>query len=102
MELIMIYITYPSMEEAKKIVHHLLEKKLISCANFFPVKSSFWWKGKIDSSEEIVSICKTKKENWEKVKSEVKKLHSYETPCILKIDAEANKEFSEWVNSETK
>jgi len=80
----------------------LLQKKLISCANFFPVQSSFWWKGKIDSSEEIVSICKTKKENWEKVKSEVKKIHSYETPCIIKIDAEANEEFWSWVKSETK
>jgi len=90
------------MEEAKKVVTHLLQKKLISCANFFPVQSFFWWKGKIDSSEEIVSICKTKKDNWEKVKSEVKKNHSYETPCIIKINAEANEEFEAWVKSETK
>lgn len=97
----MIYITYPNMEEAKKIISHLIEKKFISCANLFPVESYFRWKGKIDNSREIVSICKTKKENWEKVKSEVKKLHSYEVPCIVKLDAEANKEFADWVNKET-
>lgn len=90
------------MEEAKKIISHLIEKKLISCANLFPVESYFRWKGKIDNSKEIVSICKTKKENWEKVKSEVKKLHSYETPCIIKLDAEANEDFASWVESETK
>lgn len=102
MTLILIYITYPNIEEAKKIVNHLIEKKLIACANFFPVKSSFLWKGKVDDSEEIVSICKTKKENWEKIKIEVKKIHSYETPCIIKINAEANEEFDSWVNNETK
>lgn len=102
MAIIVIYATYPNMEEAKKIVFSLLQKKLISCANFFPVQSYFWWKGKIDNSEEIVSVIKTKKENWEKVKSEIKKLHSYETPCILKLDTEANKEFESWVHSETK
>lgn len=98
----MVYVTYPNIEEAKKIVNHLIEKRFIACANFFPVQSSFLWKGKVENSEEIVSICKTKKENWQKVKSEVKKIHSYETPCIIKLDAEANEDFASWVNDETK
>lgn len=102
MSFIIIYVTYPNMDEATKIVSHLLQKKLIACANYFPITSSFWWKGKIDNSDEIVSILKTKKENWETVKSEIKKMHSYETPCIMKLDAEANAEYELWVNSETK
>ncbi len=102
MGFIIIYVTYPNMEEATKIVSHLLQKKLIACANYFPIRSSFWWKGKIDNSDEIVSILKTKKENWEIIKSEIKKMHSYETPCIMKLDAEANTEYELWVNSETK
>lgn len=102
MSFIIIYVTYPNMDEATKIASHLLQKKLIACANYFPIKSSFWWKGKIDNSDEIVSILKTKKENWETVKSEIKKIHSYETPCIMKLDAEANTEYELWVNSETK
>jgi periplasmic divalent cation tolerance protein len=102
MGFIIIKITCPTIEEARRISTHLLQKKLISSANFFPVKSFFWWKDKIDNSNEIVTIAKTRKENWEKVKSEVKKMHSYETPCILKIDVEANEDFGSWVKSETK
>ena len=101
MAFIIVYITYPNIEEANKIISHLINKKLIACANIFPVKSSFIWKGKVDNSDEIVSIAKTKKENWEKIKAEVKKMHSYETPCILKIEAEANEDFEDWVNKET-
>ena len=102
MAIIIIYVTYPNMEEAQKIVNNLIKKKLISCSNFFPVKSSFWWKGKIDNSDEIVSVIKTRKQNWKKVKSEIKKMHSYETPCIIKIEVEANEEFESWVKDETK
>ncbi len=90
------------MEEAKKVTSHLLQKKIIACANFFPITSSFWWKGKIDNSNEIVALLKTKKQNWEKVKSEIKKIHSYETPCIMKLDVEANKDYEDWIEDESK
>ncbi len=95
----MIYVTYGNIEEAKKIVSCLLEKKLISCANLFPVQSAYWWKSRIENSDEVVSILKAKKENWERVKNEIEKLHSYKTSCIVKIDVEANKDFEEWINS---
>lgn len=87
------------MEEAKKAASYLLEKKLIACANYFPIKSSSCWTGKIAECDEVVSIVKTKKENWEELKKEVKKLHSYEVPCIIKIDVEANEEYENWINS---
>jgi periplasmic divalent cation tolerance protein len=102
MTFIIIYVTHENLENAEKLASHLLQKKLIACANFFPIKSSFWWKGKIENSEEIVSLLKTRKENWEKVKSEIKKIHPYETPCIMKINVEANEDYESWVNNETK
>ena len=102
MAFIIIYTTYPNIEEAKKITSHLLQKKIIACANFFPITSSFWWKGKIENSKETVALLKTKKENWEIVKSEIKKIHSYEVPCIIKMDVEANQDYEKWINEETK
>jgi periplasmic divalent cation tolerance protein len=102
MTFIIIYVTHENLENAEKLASHLLQKKLIACANFFQIKSSFWWKGKIENSEEIVSLLKTRKENWEKVKSEIKKIHPYETPCIMKINVEANEDYESWVNNETK
>jgi periplasmic divalent cation tolerance protein len=102
MGFIIIYITHKNLEEAKKVAFHLLQKKLIACANFFPIGSAYWWEGKIETSDEVVSIVKTRKENWERVKAEVKKIHPYEVPCIMKIDVEANGDYESWINSETK
>lgn len=90
------------MEEANKVANHLLNKKLIACANSFSIKASSCWTGKIEQVDEIVSILKTKKDNWQKVKSEIKKIHSYKVPCIMKIEVEANQEYEDWVNKETK
>jgi periplasmic divalent cation tolerance protein len=74
---------------------------LIACANFLQIESSYWWKGKIEDSREVVSIVKTKKGNWGKLKSEIEKIHPYEIPCMMKFEVEANKDYEEWVKSET-
>ena len=96
--MIVIYITHKNQEEAEKVVSHLLQKKLIACANFFPIKSMYWWKGNIENGNEIVSLLKTKDNLFEQIQQEVKQIHPYETPCILKIHASANEEYESWID----
>ena len=96
----LVYVTCKDKKEAEKIAIHLLRKRLIACANVFPIKSMYWWQGKIANDKENVIIAKTNNKNFKKVVSEVKKIHSYEIPCILKINATANKEYEGWANKE--
>ncbi|NYZ79779.1 divalent-cation tolerance protein CutA [Candidatus Micrarchaeota archaeon] len=102
MAMILCYITNSSEEEAMRIVERLLEKRIAACATVFPVKTAYLWKGKIEKASEYVALVKTKKGNWEKLKKEVKKIHSYETPCIIKINAEANDDYEKWLKKELK
>lgn len=99
MSFIFVYTTNPDEKHAKAIASHLLKKKLIVCANIFPIKSFYWWRGKIAERKEYVSIVKAKRSNWSKIKSEIKNIHHYKIPCIIKFDVEANKEFERWVDS---
>ena len=101
MDLFFIYITNPSQEEAKKIARHLLEKRLIACANFFPITSLYWWEGKITDDSECVMIAKTAKEKWDAVKAEVEKMHPYQVPCIVALPAESNTKFGQWLKEQT-
>ena len=101
MTFIIIQVTYPNINEANKAINYLLKKGLISSANSFPIKSTSRWPGKITEIDEISVFLKTKKENWEKVKSEVRKIHPYKIPCITKFNVEANEEYEEWVKKET-
>lgn len=96
----LVYITCKDKKEAEKISLDLLKKRLIACANIFPIKSMYWWKGKIERSNEYVIIAKTNNKNFKKLEKEVKKVHSYEIQCILRINSTANKEYEEWLNKE--
>ena len=101
-KMISVYITCKDKKEAIKISKHLLKKRLIACSNIFPIKSMYWWNKKIVNDNEIVILAKTTNKNYEKIKKEVKKLHSYDIPCILKINIKANKEYEKWVKKETR
>lgn len=100
--MILIYVTHKNKKAAKKVVAHLLEKRLIACANIYPIDSIYRWEGKVVSDSEYVTLLKTQKKNWKKLKAEVKKIHPYDVPCIIKIKAEANKAYANWIINETR
>ena len=98
---LIIKVTYPNKEEADKTITILLKKGLISSANLLRIKSTSRWTGEIKEVDEILVLFKTNDNNWVKVRNEIKKLHSYKVPCIIKIEGEANLEYEEWVNKQT-
>lgn len=100
MSFAIIYITHSSEAEAKRVSDHLLQKKMIACANIFPITSAYWWQSTIQHENEWVAVVKTTRENWEKVKSEIEKVHSYEVPCIMKFEVEANAAYEKWIRDE--
>jgi periplasmic divalent cation tolerance protein len=100
MVFIFVYVTNPDKKTAKKVTLHLLKKRLVACANFFPIESAYWWKSKIERTKEYVLIVKTLEKNFEKVKKEIKKIHPYTVPCITKINVEANEDYEKWLNEE--
>lgn len=102
MNFIVIYITHKNKKEAKKVAEALLRDRLIACVNYFPIESSYWWHGKMVTAKEIVTLVKTKKENWTKVKKAVLAIHPYETPCIMKLDVELNASYAKWIKDETR
>lgn len=101
MNFIIIYITHKDMTEAKKVAEALLRDKLIACVNYFPIESAYWWKGEVTSVGEIVSLVKTRPENWDKVRAAVEAMHPYEVPCIMKLDVTANQAYVDWIYKET-
>ncbi len=96
--MIIVYITCKNKKEAKSISKHLLNEKLIACANIMPIESLYLWKNKIEESKETVILAKTKDENYKKIKKEVKKQHSYDIPAIIKLPTECNKEYNDWID----
>lgn len=98
---VIVMVTTPSKLEAERIAQHLLEERLIACANIIgPVSSLFHWSGKMEKTEEYLTLMKSRKDLFEKLSEAVKALHSYEVPEILAFPiVEGSKGYLDWLGS---
>lgn len=87
---------------AEKIASTLLKEKLAACVNIFPCKSRYWWKKKIEKSDEFMMIIKTKNTLAERAAKRIGELHSYKMPVIEIINVEkTSKGVEDWINEVT-
>ncbi|MBS3138770.1 divalent-cation tolerance protein CutA [Candidatus Woesearchaeota archaeon] len=95
-----VYVTCKDKKEARKIARALLEKKLIACANIFPVESHFWWKGKLEEASEAAILAKTTDKKLDAIRELIHHLHCYEVPVISSWSSKGNEAAEHWVQEE--
>ena len=100
-EYLLVLATTANKQEAEKIANHLLNDKLIACANIFgPVTSLFQWSGNVNHAEEYLMVMKSKKDLFEKLTEAVKTIHSYEVPEILAFQVtDGSRTYLDWLQS---
>jgi periplasmic divalent cation tolerance protein len=97
-----IYITTSNELEAVKISTQLVKMHLVACANYFPIKSIYYWEGKLQKEHEYAVIFKTQRSKVNDVINTVKELHSYEVPCVEVYPVDkGHPDFFDWVVNET-
>ena len=98
------YITAPTKKEAQEIALELIEEGLVACVNILPgVESYFVWKEQIMKENEVILIFKAPEKNQNSIIKEVKKIHSYETPCITFLPLSGgNSDSLRWVEKSCK
>jgi periplasmic divalent cation tolerance protein len=96
-----VFCTCPEAE-AEGLARALLEDRLVACVQIMPVKSLYWWRGKIESSAEVLLMMKTRGELMAKLIARIRQLHSYEVPEIVAVRIEeGNPAYLEWLSAET-
>lgn len=97
-----VYMTTKDEDEAKRIIKRLMGKRLIACANMFPIRSIYRWKGNIADGEEVGVLVKTRSSLVSMVVREVRLGHSYDVPCVISFKIEnGNEDFLRWIDDET-
>jgi periplasmic divalent cation tolerance protein len=99
--MILCYTTCKNKSEAKRIARHLLGKKLVACANMFGIRALYFWKNALRDEPECFLLMKTQAKHWGAIQREIKKLHSYELPALVRLGAQASAAFERWVSAET-
>lgn len=97
---VVILVTCANKKEANSIADALIKDKAAACVNVVPkIESVFWWQGKIDHSQEVLLIIKSRKSKLNRIIKIVKLLHSYKVPEIIALPIVSGyKPYLEWIN----
>src|SRR6478735_8210933 len=95
--------TAGSQEEAGKIAHALVERKLAACVNIVPrIGSVYRWQGKVETAQEWLLLIKTQVKLYERVRDALKELHSYDLPeCVMLEVSAGSSEYLNWIAENT-
>jgi periplasmic divalent cation tolerance protein len=83
-EIVSVYATFPSEEEAKRIGRTLVEERLAACVNILGACHSIYrWEGKIEEAGEVAAIFKTAADGAQALIARLADLHSYDVPAAV-------------------
>ncbi|HKV29271.1 MAG TPA: divalent-cation tolerance protein CutA [Candidatus Acidoferrales bacterium] len=84
---IVVLVTCGSIREAKRVAQAVVESRLAACANIVttPVKSIYWWKGKVETASEVLVVIKSARKRFPALEREIRKLHSYDVTEIIAL-----------------
>ncbi|MBW6519485.1 MAG: divalent-cation tolerance protein CutA [Desulfoarculaceae bacterium] len=99
---LLITTTFESRSDGEKMATALLEKRLIACAQITgPACSSYWWQGKIVSSEEYLLVMKSDESRYDELEQLILALHPYETPEIVAtVIIHLSEDYRRWLEKE--
>lgn len=100
---ILLYVTCPDERLAEQLSQELIKNRLAACTNIYSgMKSYYWWKGKLESANEVVLIIKTRVQLSQQCQSLILKHHPYTVPCILEIPVlGGHPAYLKWLAAET-
>jgi len=98
-----VHSTTDSREEADKICAAVVWARLAACAQVAgPIRSTYWWKGKIERAEEYFLMMKTTRDKFDAVAQVIRKNHSYDVPDIVAVSlVDGTADYLGWISSET-
>jgi periplasmic divalent cation tolerance protein len=98
---VVVLTTADSDDVALRIARGLVEQRLAACVNVIPrITSVYRWKGRIQEDEERLLVIKSARRLIPQVRSEIRRLHSYELPEVLVLPIqEGDPEYLAWLDS---
>jgi periplasmic divalent cation tolerance protein len=96
--------TAGSEDEARKIAHALVDRRLAACVNIVPqVESIYRWQSKVESAREWLLVIKTTAEKFPAVRDAIRELHSYDLPeCVAVEVADGSPAYLQWIADSAK
>jgi periplasmic divalent cation tolerance protein len=96
--------TAPSLKKARQLAGLLVSKRLAACVQILPgLESHYRWRGKKETSQEVLLLIKTKTSIYKKVEETILKNHPYEVPEIICLPiTQGSKIYLNWIAREVR
>jgi periplasmic divalent cation tolerance protein len=96
--------TCSSREEAERVARQLVEQRLAACVSIVGgVRSVYHWQGKLEDSEEVLLVIKSRRELFAELQAALGRAHSYEVPEVLALAVvEGSEAYLGWLDRELK
>ena len=96
---LLVFCTFPDADTAAAVTKTLVGEKLIACGTILSgARSIYEWEGKLEDASEVLVLFKTASPAYAKLEKRLLKLHPYDMPEIVAIEAgAASKAYAAWV-----
>lgn len=100
---LIIFCTAATEQEAATISKTVVEEGLAACANIIPqIRSIYRWKEEIWDERETLIMIKSREDLFEKIRSRIRELHTYEVPEITAIHVDkGDAAYLQWIEAVT-
>ena len=100
---LLVFCTFPDADTAAAVAKTVVGEKLAACGTILPgVRSIYEWEGKMEDAAEVLVLFKTTGPSYAKLEKRLLKLHPYDTPEVVAIEAGAvSKAYAAWVAGAT-
>ena len=101
-DIVSVYATFASREEAERIARTTIDERLAACANILAsCRSIYRWQGRIEEADEVPALFKTRAETAGALIARIGELHSYDVPAAVVWPIEAALPgYVRWVSEE--
>ena len=96
---IVVFMTAPNADEARRIASELVERQLAACVQILPeIESLYRWHGEVQRDTEILILAKTTAAQFDDLERAVREIHSYDTPEIVAVPmAHVSEPYRAWL-----
>lgn len=100
---IVVLVTVNGRTEAEHMAEALVAERHAACVNLVgPIRSIYRWQNAVQHDEEMLLIIKTRAALFDALASQVRALHSYETPEIIALPITAGSHaYLDWLRVAT-
>ena len=96
---LLVFCAFPDGDTAAAVTKTLVGERLVACGTILPgARSIYQWEGKLEDASEVLVLFKTSGPAYAKLEKRLLKLHPYDTPEIVAVEAGAvSKAYAAWL-----